>query len=614
MTHDMTRLQKLHRTIAIIFPVMSILLLFQAVALRVDIVNSVFGKAIDCPSCFTTSVMLNDLGIVSVLWLLLVASLATRNALIFIPLRLAFLGGIVVYMMDALILESFFIRLRLNDLAIYGKHVALLWRHITETGLVSFKFAGLLGVVALLVGLSFVPAYGILRKKALLVAGLLPLAGILAHLTLQPPSYIHDWAMRNVLAVNFNIGVTREYSDPFRNKLIEADNALDEQVCRPGMNASPNIVLLILESWSPYQSKLYGGINDWTPRIDTIAREHAWFSRMHASGFSTNEGLISLFTGVEYVSPQQPFFQIRPFQTAWKTQLQLPTILRDGAGYLTAFLTSGNLQFAQKKSWIDTLGFSHVEGHDHPAYKGIERRHHFDSVSDRALYRRSLEFISELSDGPQPYLVTIETVSTHHPYRHPDTGERSEEAVFRYMDETVWEFYTALRSSGFFDDGILIMVSDHRAMIPITGAESRIFGQATASLIPAAIASRDTRGRGEITTRFHQSDLPASFDALTAEVHCHRGPYRNVFQPNESEPRCVYHARGDDRDHIDAFCPTGDYRVKLDGDDTRLIGSGSADEDVARRIVDEVNTHRIRGAERTRRLEESGFFEAESSR
>lgn len=610
----MTHTQKLHRTVGIVFPVLSILLLFLAVALRIDIVNSIFGKAINCTSCFTTSVILHDLAIVSVLWLLLVASLATRNALVFIPLRLAFLAGVVVYMMDALILESFFIRLRLNDLAIYGKHVTLLWRHISETGAVSFKFLGLLGLVGVLVGLSFVSCYGLLRKKILLAVVVLPLAGILAHLTLQTPSYIHDWAIRNVVAVNFNIGVTRKYSEPFRNKLIEIDNGSDEQACRPGMNASPNIILLILESWSPYQSQLYGGINDWTPRIDTIAREHAWFSRMHASGFSTNEGLISLFTGVEYVSPQQPFFQIRPFQTAWETPLQLPRILSDGAGYFTAFLTSGNLAFAQKNSWIDTLGFSHFEGHDHPAYDHIEERHHFDSVSDRALYRRSLELISERADSAQPYLVTIETVSTHHPYRHPDTGERSEKAVFRYMDETVWEFYSALQSFGFFDDGILVMVSDHRAMIPITGAERRIFGQATASLIPTVIASRDTRGRGEIKMRFHQSDLPASFDALTSTRHCHRGPYRNVFQPDASDPKCVYHARGDDRDHIDAFCPSGDYRVKLDGDDTRLIGAGSVDDDVARRIVEQVNIHRIRGDERTRRLEKIGFFEVESSR
>jgi len=610
----MTHFQKLHRVLGVIFPVLSIALLLLAVALRVDIVNSIFGQAINCSSCFTTSVILNDLAIVSVLWLLLVVSLATRNALVFIPLRLAFLAGVIVYMMDALILESFFIRLRLDDLAIYGKHVALLWRHINETELISFKFMSLIGMAAVLVALSFVSCHELLTRKVLLLAGVLPLAGILAHLTVKPPSYIHDWAMRNVMAVNFNVGVTQKYSEAFRKKLIEIDDRLGEQVCRAGMNASPNIILLILESWSPYQSQLYSGINDWTPRIDTIAREHAWFSRMHAAGFSTNEGLISLFTGLEYVSPQQPFFQIRPFQTAWETPLQLPKILRDRAGYFTAFLTSGNLQFARKKSWIDTLGFAHVEGHDHPAYKDIDRRHHFDSVSDRTLYQRSLEFISKLGDGTRPFMVTIETVSTHHPYRHPDTGERSEEAVFRYMDETVWEFYSTLRSSGFFDGGILVMVSDHRAMIPITAAERDIFGQATASLVPAVVAGRDTHRRGEITTPFHQSDLAASFDALTARTHCHRGPYRNVFEPHASEPRCVYHARGDNRDHIDAFCPGGDYRIKLDGDDTRLIRPGSVDTEVARKIVEEVNIHRVTGAERTRRLEESGFFEAESSR
>src|SRR6056297_2695757 len=610
----MTHVPKLRRLVEIFFLVLSVLLIAWAVALRVDIVNSTFGQAINCEACFTGSVILNDLGLISVLSLLLIASLALRNAFVFIPLRLAFLAGIIVYLMDALLLDSFFVRLRLDDLVVYGRHVTLLWRHVMETEMLSFTLIGLLCLVGFLGALSFVPPSDFLRIKVFGIAVVFPLAGIFVHLTVQPSSYVHDWAMRNVAAVNFNVGVTKQYSESFRNTLMAGEAQQDSQVCKRGMDSSPNIVLLILESWSPYQSRLQGGINDWTPKIDEISRKYAWFSRMHAGGFSTNEGLISLFTGLEYVSPQQPFFQIRPFQTAWETPLQLPKILRDRAGYFTAFLTSGNLQFARKKSWIDTLGFSHVEGHDHPAYKDIDRRHHFDSVSDRTLYQRSLEFISKLGDGTRPFMVTIETVSTHHPYRHPDTGERSEEAVFRYMDETVWEFYSTLRSSGFFDEGILVMVSDHRAMIPITAAERDIFGQATASLVPAVVAGRDTHRRGEIKQRFHQSDLAASFDALTARTHCHRGPYRNVFEPHASEPRCVYHARGDNRDHIDAFCPGGDYRIKLDGDDTRLIRPGSVDTEVARKIVEEVNIHRITGAERTRRLEESGFFEAESSR
>jgi len=608
----MTHVPKLRRLVEIFFLVLSVLLIAWAVALRVDIVNSTFGQAINCEACFTGSVILNDLGLISVLSLLLIASLALRNAFVFIPLRLAFLAGIIVYLMDALLLDSFFVRLRLDDLVVYGRHVTLLWRHVMETEMLSFTLIGLLCLVGFLGALSFVPPSDFLRIKVFGIAVVFPLAGIFVHLTVQPSSYIHDWAMRNVAAVNFNVGVTKQYSESFRNTLMAGEAQQDSQVCKRGMDSSPNIVLLILESWSPYQSRLQGGINDWTPKIDEISRKYAWFSRMHAGGFSTNEGLISLFTGLEYVSPQQPFFQIRPFQTAWDTPLRLPEILRDDAGYFTAFLTSGNLSFAQKKAWINTLGFSHVEGHDHPGYDTVEKRHHFDSVNDRVLYQRSVEFIKDLAASSQPFFITIETVSTHHPYRHPQTGERSEEAVFRYMDETVWEFYAALESSGFFDNGILVMVSDHRAMIPITKAEQRAFGQATASLVPLVVASRDTRGMGEIKQRFHQSDLPASFDALTSKTHCHRGPYRNIFRTQATAARCVYHARGDDRDHIDAFCPDGNYLVKLDGDDTRVIEPGNVDDDIARKIVNQINIHRIRGAERTRRLEQSGFFEAES--
>ena len=56
------------------------------------------------------------------------------------------------------------------------------------------------------------------------------------------------------------------------------------------------IVLVIVESLSSYHSALLGG-NGWTPELDRIAGHSRWFTNFHANGFTTDHGLIALFTG-----------------------------------------------------------------------------------------------------------------------------------------------------------------------------------------------------------------------------------------------------------------------------------------------------------------------------
>src|SRR5690606_1618281 len=113
-------------------------------------------------------------------------------------------------------------------------------------------------------------------------------------------------------------GVAEPYSETYRQQLLSA--AADRpQLCRPGSARRPDIVLLVLESWSPLQSRLWSGIENWTPRLDALARDHAWFTRLHAGGFTTNEGLMSIFAGLEFLSPAKPYFSIGPFETGWET-------------------------------------------------------------------------------------------------------------------------------------------------------------------------------------------------------------------------------------------------------------------------------------------------------
>lgn len=577
--------------------VSAFILIVWALNQRVDYINETFGNSIGCFECLSYPIIVHDLVFLSSLMALLIASFLVRRYLLYLPLRLLCLSGFLIYLTDIIVLEDFFKRLMLDDVRIYGTQVQFVWAYIRSSELWPYAdwiLIPLLGWTTLFLAKRPARSVGV---KTALIAMAIPLTGLLAGSVMTPPSYVHDWALRNVIDANLATGVTKPYSADFSRKLLSAHDRGREIQCREGQDRSPDIVLLILESWSPYQSALYSGIKDWTPQLDELARNNTWFANMHAGGFSTNEGLISLLTGLDFISPPKSWFEVRPFETAWNTTENMPKALTNEKGYFTAFLTSGDLSFSRKGDWLENLGFDYLEGHDYTGYDAINKRLHFNSVPDRALYERSVEFIAGLKQETPPFFVVIESVSSHHPYIHPETGERSQEAVFRYMDTTVGEFHSHLESTGFFDNGILLIISDHRAMIPISPIEQSAFGQKSASLIPAILIG-GTQPRGKVEHRFHQRDLLSSMQELVSQQYCYAGPFRTIFAPDESESSCVYHARGDNRDHIDAFCPEGNHLVELDGDRTRIIRSDSRDSRQNRRILQEINTIRILGNQR----------------
>lgn len=95
--------------------------------------------------------------------------------------------------------------------------------------------------------------------------------------------------MRNIIADMFNKGVATAYSPDYAASLPQEYplKSRFEHCPLPEMAppAPPDVVVLILESWSAYQSALWGGLgNDWTPRLDALARENVWFSNLRCPG------------------------------------------------------------------------------------------------------------------------------------------------------------------------------------------------------------------------------------------------------------------------------------------------------------------------------------------
>ena len=239
---------------------------------------------------------------------------------------------------------------------------------------------------------------------------------------------------------------------------------------------------------------------------------------------------------------------------------------------------------------MSDLGFGYVEGNEHPYYVD-EKRYAFDAPSDAALYSRGLQWMQAANT---PYLLVLETVTTHQPYVDPDSGERSLEMAMRFADRAFGQFLEQLDNSGFFENGLLVVVSDHRSMTPVSAEELERFGTGTFSRVPAFMIGGDIKA-GTVDDRvLSQSDLVPTFEWwLTGKTM--PGPHDAVMLDASKTTKCAFHARGDRRGLLEVICPEGYGQVRLEGDRTRFVQSTGLDEQRKQTILYTIAKERLAG-------------------
>jgi hypothetical protein len=169
----------------------------------------------------------------------------------------------------------------------------------------------------------------------------------------------------------------------------------------------------------------------------------------------------------------------------------------------------------------------------------------------------------------------LETVSTHQPYKDPLTGKRSLEKAMKFADRAFGDFMLALDRSGYFSDGILIVVSDHRSMTPIPLEELETFGTDAHSKVPAFIVGTGFDAGTADHRVCSQADLVPSLE-YWLRGRTRLGALQSLMwngpssPPQAAAPNCAFHSRGDLRGLVEVICNQGRGQVRLDGDQTRF--------------------------------------------
>lgn len=223
--------------------------------------------------------------------------------------------------------------------------------------------------------------------------------------------------------------------------------------------APPNVVVVLLESWSGAYMKPYGYHIESTPFFDQLRMKSLSVRAMFSGGHRTTEGLFATMC-----SGQNPLGE-----TVAQTQLQdydyhcLPRMMRD-RGYYTAFFqgtkknTSGTGAFAQMLGFTDSYGVS-----DWP-----KRRYPLNSwgMYDPDVYDMALAHIKQ---AKRPFFIGINTDTTHDDELPPGVAplvEPKDHAdryvnVLHFADESLRQFVHELYSNPATANTLLVLVSDH---------------------------------------------------------------------------------------------------------------------------------------------------------
>jgi hypothetical protein len=556
---------------------------------RAGMVDNAYGAYTGCRGCLDAVVLANDALLLAAFVALLAVSRLFAHRVVRWALALVGVVLLLAFGADLVVFKLLTHRLLLVDLLHFGGEGSAFRSVLAPLASSPAAWGLAVALVASVLVAGWAIATGPASRGAAAAFAILAGAIAVASFAMPRAEYIHYAAALNLWQVNVEVDPTKAYGEEFARKI----RALPPPPasCEVGGAEQRSVILLVVESLSSYHSKLFSGLNDFTPQIDALAGRNAYFTRFHANGFSTETGLIALLTGHTPLPTSGRLGGVMPFT---RVEGDLHRWLAS-QGYRTAFFTTGDLGFGERVRWLPAIGIQYAEGAKHPFYDGMPRGP-FGAASDRALFDRFLQWHAA-EGGKSRFMATILTVATHPPYVH---GGTEEAAKFREVDAEVGRFAAELDQRGFFREGVLVIVGDHRGMTPLPPSERERMGASAEMRVPLVVVGDDRVPKGGSDALLQQADLVPSLRYMLGAEVCRTEWQGRFLGGPAAEPRYVVYADPFRRNQVTVLEGSQRYRLVLDGDRTHWIDPPK-DAAQAERLLARVN------AERIARMAEFGF-------
>lgn len=219
-----------------------------------------------------------------------------------------------------------------------------------------------------------------------------------------------------------------------------------------------NVVFLILESFGTEFIGFYSKEESYAPFLDSILSKSIAFDYAFSNGKKSIEAVPAIFASL-------PTLMDSPYISSpyGNNKIEaLPTILKR-YGYTSAFYhgaTNGSMSF---DGFATLSGFDHYVGRSE--YNNEDHSDHKWGILDEYFNPWTAKQISNL---PQPFLASLFTLSSHHPYYIPDhmkskvkNGPQPICASISYADFALRSFFETAKTQPWYDNTLFVILADH---------------------------------------------------------------------------------------------------------------------------------------------------------
>jgi len=288
-------------------------------------------------------------------------------------------------------------------------------------------------------------------------------------------AYFHSDAYMNHAAVNvlWNIGYSfseknnileyHYFPDKKLNKTISRLNSTkDTTTAKHVITKKPNILFIILESFTSKAIAPLGGLKNVTPAFNALVKEGILFDNFYANGSRSDKGLVSIFSGY----PSLPGISVTNYHKKTEALHSIPEYMKQD-GYNTAFYYGGDIDFANLRAYLLNAGFERLITKQHfpkNSYNfkwGVHDHIMFDTLFDH------------LNKTNEPFFYSLFTLSSHEPFDVPMETvfkgntiiQKFKNSVY-YTDKCLGEFIDKSKKTDWWDNTLIILVADHGSRLP----------------------------------------------------------------------------------------------------------------------------------------------------
>lgn len=297
----------------------------------------------------------------------------------------------------------------------------------------------------------------------------------------------------------------------------------------------PNVVLLILESWSADLIESLGGEPGITPEFHELEKEGILFTSLWATGPRSEQAMGSIFCGF----PAHPISSVT-VQPEKFSKLTTITHKFNELGYSTSFYFGGQLIYGNIKGFMLHNGFHRITELKDFSSDVIKGKL---GVHDEFMLARQL---NDLNREKQPFFSALFTLSSHSPYDQPmkevlEWGDNERKYINSayYTDHSIGDFIRNARKQPWFKNTLFILVADHSHNSYRNWSFSTPLYHKIPLLMFGDVIKEEFRGK-TIDRLSNQSDLASTLlhqlDIPAGEFHWSK----NLFNPYS--PQFAYYS------------------------------------------------------------------------